>query len=61
MRAPSALSALRHIGAWFRTCVGAFQFLSADVSKPHPQPFSLHIAAARTGENCGNVAGGSKN
>jgi hypothetical protein len=39
---------------------GAFQFLSAEVSKPHPQPFSLHIAAALTGENPGNVAGGSK-
>jgi hypothetical protein len=29
---------------------GAFQFLSADVSKPHPQPFSLHTAAARTAQ-----------
>jgi hypothetical protein len=34
--------------------------LGAVVSKPHPQPFSLNIAAALTGENPGNVAGGSK-
>jgi hypothetical protein len=40
--------------------LGAFQFLSADASKPHPQPFSLHTAAVLTGEKPGNAAGSSK-
>jgi hypothetical protein len=38
----------------------AFQFLSADVRKPHKQPFSLNTNAAQTGENRGKVAGCSK-
>jgi len=40
---------------------GAFQFLSADVSKPNKQPFYLNIATALTDENSGNAVGLFKN